>query len=265
MSDGSSIAAAQGDLPTREDIVAEGERLVELAAAAGLTVRLLGGVAVRVRCPSAQRPPLARSYGDLDLAAPRKDGRALRGVLEAAGYTADRHFNALHGDRRLIYVDAARKRHIDVFLGAFRMCHTLELEDRLNLDAQTLTPADLLLTKLQVVQLNAKDVLDALALLHDFELTTSPGVATDKVIDGAYIADLCAHDWGWYTTVADNLEKMTTIGRELVGADVTDIAANRIEALRAALEAAPKSMKWNLRAAVGRRVQWYEEPEEVSR
>ncbi|HEV8192835.1 MAG TPA: hypothetical protein VGP82_15325, partial [Ktedonobacterales bacterium] len=202
---------------------------------------------------------------DLDLAAPRKDGRGLRGVLEAAGYTADRHFNALHGDRRLIYVDTARNRHIDVFLGAFRMCHTLELEDRLALDAQTLTPADLLLTKLQVVQLNAKDVLDTLALLRDFEVTTSSGVATDQVIDGAYVAHLCAHDWGWYTTASNNLAKVTTIGRELAGADVVDVAANRIEALRSALEAAPKSMKWNLRAAVGRRVQWYEEPEEVAR
>src|SRR5579885_1814651 len=122
MSDGSSIAA-QGDSSTREDIVAEGERLVGLAASAGLTARLLGGVAVRLRCPSAQRPPLARSYGDLDLAAPRKDGRGLRAVLESAGYAADKHFNALHGDRRLIYVDTARNRHIDIFLGAFRMCH----------------------------------------------------------------------------------------------------------------------------------------------
>src|SRR5690242_16059024 len=157
MSDDAPIAAAQGDLPTYDDIVAEAERLVGLAASAGLTTRLLGGVAVRVRCPSAQQPPFARSYGDLDLAAPRKDGRGLRGVLEAAGYTADRHFNALHGDRRLIYVETAHNRHIDIFLGAFRMCHVLELEDRLALDAQTLTPADLLLTKLQVVQLNAKD------------------------------------------------------------------------------------------------------------
>jgi hypothetical protein len=265
MSEDAPIAAAQGDLPTYDNIVAEGERLVSLAASAGLTARLLGGVAVRVRCPSAQLPPFARSYGDLDLAAPRKDGRGLRGVLEVAGYTADRHFNALHGDRRLIYVDTTHNRHIDIFLGAFRMCHVLELEDRLALDAQTLTPADLLLTKLQVVQLNAKDVLDALALLHDFELTTNAGVATDQVIDGAYIADLCAHDWGWYTTVSDNLEKITTIGRELTGANVMEVAAKRINALRTALEAAPKSMKWNLRAAVGRRVQWYEEPEEVAR
>ncbi len=264
MSDASSIAA-QGDSSTREDIVAEGERLVSLAASAGLTARLLGGVAVRVRCPSAQQPPLARSYGDLDLAAPRKDGRGLRGMLEAAGYTADRHFNALHGDRRLIYVDTARNRHIDIFLGAFRMCHVLELEDRLTLDKQTLTPADLLLTKLQVVQLNAKDVSDALALLHDFELTTSPGVATDQVIDGAYIAGLCARDWGWYTTVGDNLEKVTAIGREIAGAEIVDVAAQRIAALRAVMEAAPKTMKWNLRATVGRRVQWYEEPEEVAR
>ena len=264
MSEGPS-SAAQGDSPQRDDIVAEGTRLVSLAATAGLTARLLGGVAVRLRCPSAQQPPLARSYGDLDLAAPRKDGRGLRSVLDAAGYIADRHFNALHGDRRLIYVDTAHNRHIDIFLGAFRMCHVLELEDRLTLDAQTLTPADLLLTKLQVVQLNAKDVLDALALLHDFELTAGSGVATDQVIDGAYIADLCAHDWGWYTTVTDNLEKVMAIGSELIGAETIEVVAYRVNALRAALEAEPKSMKWNLRAAVGRRMQWYEEPEEVAR
>jgi len=38
-----------------------------------------------------------------------------------------------------------------------------------------------------------------------------------------------------------------------------------IEAIGHALETAPKTMGWRMRAKVGRRVRWYEVPEEVVR
>jgi hypothetical protein len=37
----------------------------------------------------------------------------------------------------------------------------------------------------------------------------------------------------------------------------------QVAALRAAIDAAPKSTRWKLRATVGERQQWYVEPEEV--
>lgn len=252
------------EAPTQADIVSEGKRVVDLATAAGLTLRLLGGVAVRLTCPSAGEPPLARSYGDLDFAAQRREGRALRDLLEKAGYTPERHFNALHGDKRLLYVDEPRERKVDVFLGAFRMCHTLDLEARLSLSAWTLAPADLLLTKLQIVQLNTKDAQDALAILADHELAEYVNAThAGDVIDVGYIATLCGHDWGWYTTVSDNLTQVEQVGGELPPSDAIARATQRIATLRNTLEQTSKSLSWRMRSAVGRRVQWYEEPEEI--
>jgi hypothetical protein len=249
---------------TEQDIVTEGARLIGLATAAGLVMRALGGVAVHLTCPSAGQPPLARTYGDLDFAVLRREARGVREQLERSGYSPERHFNALHGDKRLLYVDTPRARKVDVFVGSFRMCHTLDLEDRLALAPQTLAPADLLLTKLQIVQFNAKDALDSLAILADHATANqaSAGEAAE-VIDVAYITALCAKDWGWYTTVMDNLARIEQTAVELTSVGAVSRARDRLVALREALEQAPKTFAWRARAAVGRRVQWYEEPEEI--
>jgi Uncharacterised nucleotidyltransferase len=99
------------------NIVDEGRRLVELATGNNLTLRLLGGVAISLRCPSAFSGPLQRTYGDLDFATPRRTARQLRALLESAGYSAERLFNAMHGDQRLIYQDETHDRHLDIFVG----------------------------------------------------------------------------------------------------------------------------------------------------
>jgi hypothetical protein len=133
----------------------------------------------------------------------------------------------------------------------------------------TLSLADLLLTKLQIVKLNAKDANDALALLVDHAVTTtsssdSAGAEPDGSIDGAYIAGICARDWGWYTTVTDNMRKISSIGGSPLDATARARADQRIADLLTAIESAPKTLKWRTRAALGRRVPWYEDPEEVT-
>ena len=52
----------------------------------------------------------------------------------------------------MIFYDRPNGRHIDLFVGSFRMCHELPLADRLDRDSPTLPLAELLLTKLQVVR-----------------------------------------------------------------------------------------------------------------
>ena len=240
----------------------EGERLLGLASEAGLVARLLGGVAVYVSCPEAMgRPGLRRAYKDLDLAASRRQSRPLQALLREAGYEPNERFNALHGSSRLLFYDMGNERQLDVFLGTFEMCHKLDLEARLEIGSRALAPADLLLLKLQVVELNEKDATDALALLIQFE--TRPEDAAD-CISTDRIARLCAADWGWYTTLGDNLERVRGHAASMLPdpADVRTVE-ERIGALRAAMEAAPKSGGWRLRARVGRRMRWYETPEEV--
>lgn len=250
--------------PIQGEPTVEARRLIALAQEKGLILRTLGGVAVGLRCPHASQPPLKRSYGDIDFMATKKQGRAIRDIFESAGYVANKHFNALHGDQRLLFLDEAFGRHVDVFLNTFKMCHTLMLEPRLSLHALTISPADLLLTKLQIIQLNMKDIQDLFALLLDFEPATSPANPGDQ-LDLSLIIQTCGTNWGWYTTVQDNLailhKKVTDM---LPPVEATQVQ-ERIAGYKLALEQAPKSFSWRARAQVGRRLPWYEMPEEVER
>lgn len=243
------------------DLLEEGARLVDSAAAKGVQMRLIGGAAIALSCPdSVAKPELMRRYKDLDLVASRRDSRAVRDLLASQGYESSVRFNALHGSSRLLFYDQRNGRQVDVFVGTFDMCHKLELERRLDSPGRTLRPADLLLLKLQVVDLNEKDLIDALALILQHE----PVVGHGAGISVDYIAGVCAADWGWYTSITDNLTA-TNRHASTVLADPADVetVAGRIAAVLEAMEAAPKSMNWKLRARVGRRMRWYQVPEEV--
>ena len=248
---------------TEPAIASEGRRLVTKAAARGLALRLVGGVAIWLRASAEARAALGRDYPDLDLVGRRKQSRALRDLLEQLGYEPERVFNATHGARRLLYHASDRAYHLDVFLDEFAMSHTLDLGERLAEEELTLPAAELLLTKLQVAELNRKDASDAALLLWDHELAGSDGSGR---LNARRVEELCAADWGLYTTVTDNLGKVEALLPELVAdGSPRDRVAGRLADLRGRLEAAPKSRGWRLRATVGRRKRWYELPEEVVR
>jgi hypothetical protein len=235
-----------------DDIPGLGRQLAEEAAAADVALRLIGGVAVWVRCPSARTAPLARSYGDIDLVGRARDRKAIVAFLETRGFEPDRMFNALHGASRLNFHDPRRDLPVDVLLDRFEMAHALDLRDRLDAEPLTLPLADLLLTKLQVVSINAKDLRDLCALLLDHE------------IDMARILDVTRADWGFEHTIHRTLATLTErIGDFELDAGAAERIVARAQAIGAALDAAPKSAKWKLRARVGERARWYEEPEEA--
>ena len=234
----------------------EARRMLDRAAAADVPLRLVGGLAVAFRCPSAGVPPLARDYKDVDYVSRSGDRERVTRLFEEAGYSPDTEFNALHGLDRLMFWEKDRDRHADVFVDGLSMCHRLELADRLTLDEDTVSLADLLLLKLQVVETNERDYLDVLALLVDHPI--GPGG-----IDGAYIAELLAGDWGWWRTATMVLDRVERFAGELEGFGGAPTAVSRIGELRALIEAAPKGRRWKMRARVGDRVRWYEEPQET--
>lgn len=240
-----------------QDVFAEGVRLVRAAEAEGLTVRLIGGVATRVCCADAVPPALTRPCPDIDLVTAKGGSAAAARLLRAQGYEPHVSFNALHGQERMLFFDRGNDRQVDVLVGAFRMSHEVPL--RLDVDPLTIAPAELLLTKLQVVQLNEKDVRDALALLYARPVGDGDGDA----INGARIAQLCAADWGLWRTITGNLERLKG---EVDGYDLPpggrELLAERIDALLERIEREPKSRSWRLRARIGERKRWYELPEE---
>jgi hypothetical protein len=219
-------------------------------------------VAIWIRGSEAARELLGRNYPDIDLVAHKKQSRALRALLEETGFEPERVFNATHGARRLLY-HGPGDWHIDVFLDTFEMSHTLDLGARLEAEPETLAAAELMLTKLQIAEVNAKDLSDVAMLLWDHEPADHDGPGR---LNLAPIAGLCASDWGLYTTITQNLEACADhLGGIIPGAYDRDRIGSRIAAITRALEAAPKTRSWQLRARVGRRVRWYQLPEEVTR
>lgn len=244
-------------------IVTEGRRLVAQTLALGIEVRLFGGVAVWIRGSEESRRALGRDYPDIDLVAHRKDSRHVRELLEAEGYVPEPVFNATHGARRLLYHAADGGHHVDVFLDEFEMSHRLDLGARLAVEPLTLPAAELLLAKLQVAEINRKDLTDAAMLLLDHEPADGDGSGR---INAARVCEVCASDWGLYTTVTDNLQNLRRLAPELPLTGATDERLRgRIGALRTALADAPKALSWRMRARIGRRVRWYETPEEIVR
>jgi hypothetical protein len=246
-----AIAAMPGstDSPTPE-LVVEARRILDTAQTRGMTLRAFGGVAVWLVAESARTGPFLREYKDLDFVGRSREARVISSLLEELGYTADAEFNKFHGASRLIFVEAASGRSVDVFLDRVTMCHSLELGKRLG-SGSTLDPADLLLSKLQVVETNERDLIDALALLADGD------------IDIDRIVRLLSDDWGWWRTATTVLERVERFGGALPASEDRDRALTTLQALRTAVATAPRSLKWRLRARVGDRVRWYELPDEI--
>lgn len=241
-----------------EDPVEESRRLIEAGTKKGVTLRALGGVAVKLRSP-AEGPLLPRAVGDIDLVTKRGSRTAVSSLLTEAGYVPDEMFNALHGARRLLFYDEANRRKLDVFVGEFVMCHPIPIADRLERHPLTVPLAELLLTKLQIVELTERDERDIYNLVFHHEVATIEG----EGIEADYVAEICARDWGLWRTARSTIERSRTdvAGYSLEGA-AGRLIAERLAAIWDRIELAPKSARWKLRSRVGDRVRWYEEPEE---
>jgi hypothetical protein len=240
------------------DPVAEGRRIAETAAAEGLPLRVLGGVAVAMLCPSSRRPPLARKYADIDLAAAGAAKEEVVHLLESLHYSGDREFNVLHGHRRLYFWDERNQRQVDVFLDEANLCHRIELKSRLDAVPLTLSLAHLTVLKLQVVETNEKDYLDLCAIFADHDLSED-----DSGINFAYIGELAAADWGLWRTMGMVAERSSRFALELPGFTAAEQVVDRLHRLREELDRVPKTRAWKLRSRLGDRKRWYELPEEV--
>ena len=240
----------------------EAKRILDAAKEGGIILRLFGGVAVKYHCPSAMHRSLLRAYPDLDFFGKGKQGREIRKLFTNLGYEPNQRFNALHGATRLIFEDAKNQRVVDIFLDVFRMCHTLHLGDRLTLDDYTIPVSDLLLTKLQVVEINDKDIRDLIAILKDHDVVDQVTSGEKEVIDAGYISALCSDDWGLCKTISLTLRKLLTfLPKYELEPEAKLSLETRINILLHAIETAPKSFKWKLRDKVGEKKRWYDLPE----
>lgn len=238
----------------QKDILEEALAIVRGGGAKGVTLRLLGGLAIRAQSPGTPTPPFLRAYKDIDLAGPSGQSAAIQTHMTELGYQADRTFNNLHGRERLFFWDEVHARQVDVFLDKMTLCHVIEFKDRLAQETVTIPLAELLLSKLQIVEINDKDLSDALLLLRDHSFGEEPGQ-----ISSTRIAKLLGDDWGLWRTTTGNLKNLRSFAETH---NLGPALLRRSQELEEAIETAPKSLKWKMRARVGERVRWYELPEE---
>ncbi len=244
------------------DPLAEAVGLVRGAADAGHRLKIFGGLGVRVLCPDF--PPRLREESDINLACLGKTRRQIADHLERAGCVPDRRFNNCNGDRQMSF-SAPSGRSVDVIVDRLPMCHTLDLRPSFGSASHVLDPADLLLSKLQIVELNAKDAHDIFHLLSGLRVGRD---ATRPAIDPDRFGAVLAADWGWWRTVTGNLAKLPDLlssqphlAPPYPRFDVLTQAKQLVQIA----DTVPKGLKWKLRANVGDRVRWYERPEKADR
>jgi hypothetical protein len=242
------------------DVVTEALRLAELGVERGVPLRVLGGVAVALHTQGELHPALRRPYRDIDVVTKRKGDREALKLLVDAGYESNERFNNMVGvHRRLVVYDTQNRRQLDVFVGEFQMCHAVAF-DRLDADSPTVPLAELLVTKLQIVKMNEKDVKDIVAILLEHPV----GESDDETVNARRIAELCAADWGLWRTTQGSIEHARAgLARLALEEAERELVRERLAALWERIEREPKSMRFKARARVGDRTRWYEEPDEV--
>jgi hypothetical protein len=239
--------------------------LVNSARDRGIPLRILGSLAYRLHCPANIElfEAMKRDLTDIDFATRGDQRKNVRDFLGSRGYLIDKDVLVTTEGKRYAFTEPSNGLNIDVFFDELFFCHAIPLKNRLDLDFPTITPTDLLLEKMQIVEINPKDIKDSLVLLleHDLE------VDGRDAIDHQYTALMLADDWGFYYTMTQNLARLS---RELDGdcglsPTQTQIVRTRIENLTGTIEETPKSRRWKLRARIGPRKRWYQEVAEKAK
>ena len=248
------------------EFVDEALTLVRDAEAAGIRLRILGSIAYRLQCPKNLHlfDDMARVLTDVDFAAMRSHNRAIRDFMAARGYEPDEGVFVASEGARHIYLHPHTGLNVDVFADELFFCHRIPFKGRLQIDSPTISTTDLLLEKMQIVEINLKDFKDTLVLLLEHPLGDS--ASGNKHIDVDYITGILSADWGFCHTFTTNLRNVPNFIAEFpaIVHGEADVIRSRVGDLLQAIEGAPKSMKWKMRAKIGTRMKWYQEVTEKS-
>lgn len=245
-----------------DELVELGNQLVDHGTERGVTLRILGHLAIRHHTQT-HRELIDRlkrvPTHDIDFMGYSKEQNEADRMFKELGYKPDPAvvFSQEYGIKRLIYHHPEVEIIAEIFLDELRMAHTLDFRHRLELDYPTISLVDLLLSKLQIQQITEKDIQDMIALLAEHDL----GTGDREVIDIGYLLKLTKDDWGLYYTSKTNLDVVREIlvRYEVIDSSTRGNIEQKLDEIDQRMESEPKSMKWKLRAKVGTRVKWYQD------
>src|SRR5574341_1509521 len=251
-----------------EDFYAERTRILDALAQGEnrhMIMRLIGALAFRTHCQTYGyiQDKLGRKFTDFDFASYPRFVRDIRRILMELGYEEDKQVTQLFGDRRMLFHDPAFGRHADVFFNVLDFCHTINFVGRLEAEELTVPLAELLLEKMQIVQINEKDLIDSIMLLREHPI----GDTDKETINALVIARILGNDWGFWRTVTGNLKLLDEELARYAGLSDEDrqVVHSRIKELQDRIEAEPKTLRWKARARIGEKVKWYKDVEELQR
>ena len=250
---------------TYEEFMNEAISVVEKARNRGVKLRLLGSIAIRIHCPQYGHflEKMGRVLSDIDFVASSNQGE-LADFLESAGYKRDKASYAVGtlpltgSDERQFYRNMERGIDLDIFIDKLNFCHPIYLKDRLIKDFPTITIPDLLLGKMQIVEINEKDLKDLIVLLLEHDVADSDD---KEIIDTSYICSLLRNDWGFYYTFNLNLDRLRNLldyGKPIIK-EQKEVIKSKLDTLKESVASTPKSIRWKLRAKIGTKLQWYQE------
>jgi hypothetical protein len=248
------------------EFVDEALNLVRDAEAKGIRLRILGSIAYRLQCPNNLHlfQDTKRVLTDVDFGAEKKQNKAIREFLIARGYVPDEGIYMASEGARHAYLHRISGLNVDVFADELYFCHRIPFQGRLDLDSPTICTTDLLLEKMQIVEINLKDFKDTIVLTLEHPLSHEQN--GPKSIDTDYIVDIMRQDWGFYYTFTTNLKRVPDYLKEFssLGEEGHGVIRSRIDGLLEAIETAPKTLGWKMRAKIGTRSRWYQEVSEKS-
>jgi len=243
----------------QQDLVGEALRVVEEAKKQDVVLRIMGAIAVRLHCPNLVdlHRSMGREISDMDFVGYEKASSKIERFFESSGYATRPLTYSFRQSGRLIFIDDANAKRVDVFLDQLAMCHTIDFSKRLEVDYPTIPLAELFLEKMQIIKLNEKDVKDIIVLLREHEI----GQGDMETVNIRYIARLLSNDWGFYYTVNMNLNKVKTLvqGYTELDEDSKRDVAGKIDQILTGINNEPKSFSWKMRAKVGPSKKWYRE------
>lgn len=255
------------EYPPPQAFIEEAERLVEAASKQELVLRVMGGMAVYMRCPPAFRDVWKtlkrlgdRVFTDIDFVSYGKYKSSMIDFMKSMGYQTTPELMLQAGKGRQIFF-GGKVPMVEVFYDRLDMNHVIEYAGRLELDRLTVPLADLMLQKLQIVKINDKDIKDLVVLFATHET----GAGDPEKIDVDFVSsEYMQIDWNFYYTATTNLQKVkdAVVGFDSLSKDDKNRVSERASLILGTIEKAPKGTKWKLRARVGPKVKWYNDVDE---